>query len=88
MSSNPNVITGGDAGAKAMAKVVAIRFQPLGKLYHFDNAGVSDLRTGDYVLVSTRRGREMGEVAGFVDPAKRRGNSSLSSDERRRENWC
>ncbi len=73
MSSNPNVITSGDPSARAKAKIVAIRFQPLGKLYHFNNAGVKDLRTGDYVLVSTRRGREMGEVAGFVDPAKRRG---------------
>ena len=56
MSENPNV--------------VAIRFQPLGKLYHFDRAGARDLRPGDYVLVSTRRGREMGEVAGFVEKPK------------------
>ena len=52
--------------------VVAIRFQPLGKLYHFDKAGVADLRPGDYVLVSTRRGREMGEVVSFVDQPKRK----------------
>jgi cell fate regulator YaaT (PSP1 superfamily) len=61
--------------------VVAIRFQPLGKLYHFDSAGVKDIRPGDYVLVSTRRGREMGEVVTFVDSAKRR--NKLKPIERR-----
>ena len=61
--------------------VIAIRFQPLGKLYHFDGTGVDDLRPGDYVMVSTRRGREMGEVAGFVDRSKRR--RSLKPIERR-----
>lgn len=58
MSSKPNV--------------VAIRFQPLGKLYHFNSAGVRDIQPGDYVLVSTRRGREMGEVVAFIDSSKRR----------------
>ncbi len=67
MSTKTNVI------ADKRSKVVAIRFQPLGKLYHIDNAGVRDIQAGDYVLVSTRRGREMGEVVGFVDEAKRRG---------------
>lgn len=47
--------------------VVAIRFQPLGKLYHFDVAGHKDLRPGDFVLVSTKRGREMGEVVSFAE---------------------
>ncbi len=53
--------------ATATASAVAIRFQPLGKLYHFDLAGHHDLQAGDYVLVSTKRGREMGEVVSLVD---------------------
>ncbi len=48
-------------------RIVGIRFQELGKLYHFDAAGIPDLKVGDQVLVSTSRGREMGEVAGFVE---------------------
>jgi len=48
-------------------RIVALRFQPLGKLYHFDATEITDLRPGDHVLVSTSRGREMGEVVGFVD---------------------
>jgi cell fate regulator YaaT (PSP1 superfamily) len=71
MSTKTDVIANTHPGAKS--KVVAIRFQPLGKLYHFDNAGVRDIQAGDYVLVSTRRGREMGEVVALVDESKRRG---------------
>ncbi len=52
-------------------EVVAIRFQPLGKLYHFESTGHHDLKPGDYVLVSTKRGREMGEVVDFVDRPRR-----------------
>jgi len=51
------------------ARVVALRFQPLGKLYYFDAAHVEDLRPGDQVMVNTSRGREMGEVVTFIsDP--------------------
>ncbi len=57
----------------SISNVIAIRFQPLGKLYHFDSAGVEDIQPGDFVLVSTRRGREMGEVVSFVESSKRRG---------------
>ncbi|MGA9532324.1 MAG: regulatory iron-sulfur-containing complex subunit RicT [Anaerolineales bacterium] len=42
--------------------IAGIRFQKLGKLYHFDSSKVSDLRLGDQVIVTTSRGREMGEV--------------------------
>ena len=51
----------------ARPRIAALRFQSLGKLYHFDATDVADLRPGDHVLVSTSRGREMGEVVGFVD---------------------
>lgn len=66
---------------RAATGVVAIRFQPLGKLYHFESAGITDLRQGDYVLVSTNRGREMGEVASFVD--RRQAGGGLKPIERR-----
>jgi cell fate regulator YaaT (PSP1 superfamily) len=67
--------------SQAEARRVAIRFQPLGKLYHFDGARVEDLRPGDYVLVSTKRGREMGEVVSFVSRGK--GGRRLKPIERR-----
>ena len=59
------------APAHSPTQVVAIRFQPLGKLYHFHAGPVGDLQTGDYVLVTTKRGREMGEVVSFVPRAER-----------------
>ncbi|HSB88493.1 MAG TPA: regulatory iron-sulfur-containing complex subunit RicT [Anaerolineales bacterium] len=52
--------------ATEAAKVAAVRFQELGKLYHFDASPIRDLAVGDYVIVGTSRGRELGEVAGFV----------------------
>lgn len=59
--------------ASVGAPVVAIRFQPLGKLYHFDGSRHADLRPGDYVLVSTKRGREMGEVVSLQQQSERGG---------------
>jgi cell fate regulator YaaT (PSP1 superfamily) len=52
--------------AAAMSRIVAIRFQPLGKLYYFDATSEPDLRPGDQVLVMTGRGRELGEVVNHV----------------------
>ncbi|MDF1498847.1 MAG: regulatory iron-sulfur-containing complex subunit RicT [Anaerolineales bacterium] len=44
------------------ALIVGIKFQPVGKIYHFDAADLTDIKMGDYVIVSTSRGRELGEV--------------------------
>ena len=46
-----------------MLKIVGIRFKPVSKIYYFDPAGFEDLEVGDYVIVETARGREVGEVA-------------------------
>lgn len=48
------------------AKIVAIRFQPIGKVYHFDASKVTDIKIGDYVLVSTSRGEELGQVVSLM----------------------
>ena len=53
-------------GSKKEQIVATIRFQPVGKLYHFDATKIDDLQTGDYVIVSTSRGRELGAVAGLL----------------------
>jgi len=42
--------------------VVGVRFHPRGKIYHFDPADCDDLRPGDFVVVDTARGRQIGEV--------------------------
>lgn len=43
--------------------IVGIRFQELGKIYHFDASTIKDIQIGDRVIVETSRGRQMGEVA-------------------------
>jgi len=44
-----------------MADVVGVRFRRAGKVYHFDSAGI-ELSTGDFVVVDTARGQELGQV--------------------------
>lgn len=48
-------------------KVIGIRLQKLGKLYHFET-GEADVDPGDYVIVGTRRGLQLGQVITFVAP--------------------
>lgn len=45
--------------------VAGVRFTRVGKLYHFDYSDYPDLRVGDYVIVETSRGRNMGQIMGF-----------------------
>ncbi|NPA91094.1 MAG: stage 0 sporulation family protein [Chloroflexi bacterium] len=44
-----------------MVKVVGVAFRPAGKIYFFDPQEY-ELKEGDYVIVETSRGREMGTV--------------------------
>ncbi|MBE2193562.1 MAG: stage 0 sporulation family protein [Anaerolinea sp.] len=53
---------------ETITRVAAIRFQKVGKLYHFDCSGFPDLQQGDQVIVETMRGRQMGEVVEFYPP--------------------
>jgi cell fate regulator YaaT (PSP1 superfamily) len=45
-------------------QIAGVRFQPTGKVYHFDATRFSDLQPGDFVLVETSRGKQLGEVVG------------------------
>lgn len=47
--------------------IVGIRFQKVGKLYHFDASRIPDLKPGDFAIVETSRGVQMGQVMGVVD---------------------
>lgn len=48
------------------ALIVGIRFQPVGKLYHFDSRNVPDIKAGDFAVVHTSRGHQMGQVMGII----------------------
>jgi len=43
-------------------QVVGVRFQRTGKIYHFYASGQQDLQLGDFVLVETVRGQQLGEM--------------------------
>lgn len=45
-----------------MVSIIGVRFKKVGKVYHFDPAGL-EVKQGEYVIVETSRGIEMGEVA-------------------------
>ncbi len=47
--------------------IVGIRFQKVGKIYHFDASACRDLQTGDFAIVETSRGRQLGEVIQIVE---------------------
>ncbi len=64
--STPHVGTGADffeklEGVCQMTKIVGVRFKPVGKIYHFNPAGL-EIKTGDKVIVETARGVELGSV--------------------------
>jgi cell fate regulator YaaT (PSP1 superfamily) len=45
-----------------MPLVVGVRFNPANKVYYFDPTGWEDLRVGEYAVVETARGEEVGKV--------------------------
>ncbi|MBZ0283603.1 MAG: stage 0 sporulation protein [Anaerolineae bacterium] len=55
-----------DAPLEKQRTVAGVRFHRVGKLYHFDFSTYPDLKVGDYVIVETARGRQMGQVASFL----------------------
>jgi len=50
-------------------KIAAVQFQDVGKAYHFSCEHLPGIDVGDFVVVSTSRGRELGQVVDTL-PAK------------------
>lgn len=67
----------------AIKRIASVRFQPVGKLYHFNASRVADLQVGDYVIVVTARGRELGEVVGFPENGELGKDATYKPIERR-----
>lgn len=51
------------------SNIVGIRFQKIGKVYYFDASSCPDIQVGDYAIVETSRGRQLGEVIQLVKDA-------------------
>jgi len=47
--------------------IVGIRFKKVGKIYHFDASKIQDLQLGDFAVVETSRGNQLGEVVLVVE---------------------
>lgn len=47
--------------------IVGIRFQKSGKVYHFDASSSPDIVVGDFAVVETSRGRQLGQVVQIVE---------------------
>jgi cell fate regulator YaaT (PSP1 superfamily) len=59
------------------SKIIGIRFQKFGKIYHFNAEENSDIKTGDYAVVETSRGKQLGEVVQILETAKTERHTSL-----------
>jgi len=63
-------------------RILGIRFQTLGKLYHFSFPPEQDIRSGDFVIVSTSRGKEMGQVVTILERGHKKKNGRIKPIER------
>ena len=63
--------------------VVGVRFQKLGKLYHFKLDGLDAIEPGDHVIVETKRGRQLGQVMVYVNPRDVHNHHGLQPVERK-----
>jgi cell fate regulator YaaT (PSP1 superfamily) len=47
--------------------IIGIRFIKVGKVYHFDASQYSHLQVGDYAIVDTSRGKQLGEIVAIIN---------------------
>ena len=66
-------------------QIIGIRFQKIGKLYHFDATNEPELQPGDYAIVETSRGVQIGQVVQRLaePPAPAQGSGSWKAIERK-----
>lgn len=62
---------------KVPPQIIGIRFQKIGKLYHFDATKEPDIKPGDFAIVETSRGIQIGQVVQKLEqpPAPTQGAS-------------
>lgn len=66
-----------------MKNIIGVRFNPIGKIYHFDSTSLPDLKPGEHVIVDTSRGRHLGEVIQVLQEPPPRPEGGWKSIERR-----
>ena len=80
---------------RSKAQIASVRFQSSGKLYDFDARACQGLQPGDFVLVETARGQQLGEVVRTraLDKGKGKGlkpvrRRATGRDLALRQQWC
>jgi len=63
--------------------IVGVRFQEIGKVYHFDATSIEDIQVGDRVIVDTTRGHQLGEVTQLVTNPEHPNDGKWKQVERR-----
>jgi cell fate regulator YaaT (PSP1 superfamily) len=63
--------------------IVGIRFNKVGKIYHFDAGDIEDLKIGDPVIVETARGWQLGFIAQKLGIPEGPGSGTIKKIERR-----
>jgi cell fate regulator YaaT (PSP1 superfamily) len=59
--------------------IVGLRFQPIGKLYHFDASNFDGIQPGDFVVVETSRGTQLGQISKFISNPERNTTPGIKS---------
>jgi len=61
-----------DTSSDNLPVVVGIQFSPIGKSYYFDASAIEDVKLGDYLIVETSRGWQLGKLVQIVEDRKAR----------------
>ncbi|MCA9973215.1 MAG: hypothetical protein KC425_23510 [Anaerolineales bacterium] len=65
------------------SNIVGVRFQKLGKTYHFKVRDTEEIDPGDHVILETRRGRQLGQVIAYIDPEQVQDSRGMKYVERK-----
>jgi len=57
--------------------IVGLRFQRVGKIYNFDASSVPDLKPGDFAVVETSRGTQLGQMIYVVNDQDQKINGGI-----------
>ncbi len=63
--------------------IIGVRFNKIGKIYHFDSTALPDVKTGEHVIVDTMRGKHLGEVVTILQETPPSPEGGWKSVERR-----
>ncbi len=78
--TNENIsVENGQVAPVVESSIVGLRFQPIGKIYHFDASRFKDVQPGDFVVVETSRGTQLGQIVQFIRNPDRASSGGLKS---------